>query len=239
MEKKKPKTRQGVIDKLPDNIKNELHQMIFDDYPVYILKRILERKYQGKTNLFPITYNTYKRFIQTHKADIVKKFALENALLNDTSHSEREIAECVQNSLDDLKSGNVGVDNTRKNFKWLYERLMKRIKVLEAAQGKVVFDSHLESVILGYRKEGRALLEAASKIVDHMKDNYDKEIIDTLIEITDGWSGKIPNICKKVFGNNPKQMDELKRHMEGEVKQHMLDYFECNVVRSLKSQGNG
>lgn len=220
-----------MIDRLPKNIKEEINQMIYDGQPIYGIKQKIEENHKGKSDMFPISYNTYKHYAEARKADIIKQVELNDAIIEDTKRSTSEIADCVKNSLEDIKNGKVDFDNTRQNFTNLYETLQKRVKILEAAQGKVIFDSHLESVILGYKKEARALLEASSKIADQMKDNFDVELLDTLKEITYAWGQRVFSVCKKIYGDDPKKNAEFERLVLEGMEEHLTDYYEANVAR--------
>lgn len=165
------------LERLPDDIKKELDELIIAGNGSQITKDLLEKKFPGRTDLLPADRSTYWVYMKENKERLQGEANLRHQLL-DFSKEEMEL---VQQNITVTQEASVTGDikDIRVSLQNLQTFMAKRIDELTKLQSGAspMNRSQYESYIGAYVKEMHSILGTLLKHQTELKDNVEEQFV--------------------------------------------------------------
>lgn len=207
------RARTTLFDLLPQDAREDLHKMILLGYePGKIRSKLLHMyKAEGKYSSLTADRRTYIKYIEANRETITKLDETEKALISQAVSSLDATKSAVDATL-----GETSLANKRKVFENLFKECELRITILKLRQTQGLFDNHTESVLAGYIKQQREIMEKLVVLQEDLNKDNAEQFVKTLENFSHEFCVVVFNAYKKL--NGEEKFSEFKSIISEELK---------------------
>ena len=168
-EKKKPRQNRGALENLPQELKDEMEEMMRSKNPKVAWEYMKEKYGEQYPALATVTKGAFYEYGKKHNIKLAKELALQNR----TATTSPELLKVIDNITDT----NVSLGDKRAALTALYRDCEATSKMLQERQTNFL-DPQIEALILANRKQMCTIIEKVAVLNEQLTKESDKDWLE-------------------------------------------------------------